>query len=101
MLAVSGELHQLLCENQEFEFDIPFIHYAYSLIQHRLVNFSELVQAFPHLVKAMLKLRDRLNDGEMVSRILKLVKNYFKRLSPEYRQIEKLCKCDLASINHF
>ena len=68
-------LHHLLHENEEFELDIPFIHFAYSLIQPRLVNFSELVHAFPDdLVKAMLKLRDRLNDEEMVSRNMKLAR---------------------------
>ena len=74
MLAAAGEIHQSLYENQEFQLDIPFIHYAYSLIQPRLVNFSDLVRAFPHVVEGMLKLRDRLNVGEMVS-ILKLVKH--------------------------
>ena len=67
LLAASGGLHQLLYENEEFEFDIPFIHYAYSLIQPRLVNFSDLVHAFPHVVQEMIKLRERLNVGEMVS----------------------------------
>ena len=73
ILAAAKQLHQLLYENEEFELDIPFIHYAYSLIKPRLVNFSDLVRAFPHLVKEMLKLRDRLNDGEMVIRIIQVM----------------------------
>ena len=76
MYAAAGELHQLLYEDEEFAFDIPFVHYAYSLIQHRLVNFSDFVHAFPDVVKEMLKLRDRLNVGEMVSRILYHVGKY-------------------------
>ena len=75
MLAAARQLHQLLYEYEEFELDIPFIHYAYSLIQPRLVNFADLVRAFPHLVKEMLKLRDRLNGGEMVSRITQIMAN--------------------------
>ena len=68
------QLHYLLNENAKFELDIPLIHFVYSLIQPRLVNFSELVHAFPNLVEEMLKprTRDRLNDGEIVSRNLKL-----------------------------
>ena len=73
MCTTARQLHQSLYENEEFELDIPFIHYAYSLIQPRLVNFSELVHAFPNLVEEMLKLRDRLIDGEMVSPNLEVV----------------------------
>ena len=82
MLVAAGELHQLLYEDEEFEFDIPFVHYAYSLIQNRLVNFSNFVHAFPDVVKEMLKLRDRLNVGEMVRSILCHVGKHtvFKRL---------------------
>ena len=67
MLAAARQLHQSLYENEEFELDIPFIHFAYSLIRTRLVNFSELVHAVPDLVKTILSLRGRLNVGEMVS----------------------------------
>ena len=82
MLAAAREVHQLLYEDEEFQFDIPFIHYAYSLIQNRLVNFSNFVHAFPDVVKEMLKLRDRLNVGEMVRSILNHVGKHtvFKRL---------------------
>ena len=69
MYAAARELHQLLYKDEEFEFDIPFIQYAYSLIQPRVVNFSDFVHAFPDVVKKLLKLRDRLNVGEMVRRI--------------------------------
>ncbi len=67
MLAAARQLHLSLDENEEFELDIPIIHFTFSLIQGRLVNFSELVHAFPNLVDTILKLRDRLNVGEMVS----------------------------------
>jgi hypothetical protein len=67
VLAAAGKLHQSLYENDEFELDIPFIHFTYSLIQARLVNFSELVHAFPNLVETILRKRDQLDVGEMVS----------------------------------
>ena len=67
MFAVAGKLHQSLYENEEFELDIPFIHFTYSLVQARLVNFSELVHAVPDLVQTLLTKRDELNVGEMVS----------------------------------
>ena len=74
MCAAARQIHQSLYENEEFELDIPFIHFAYSLIQPRLLNFSELVHAFPNLVQEILNLRDdkRLNVREMVSRILEI-----------------------------
>ena len=70
MCAAARQLHQSLYENEEFELDIPFIHYIYSLIQPRLANFSELVHAFPNLVQKMLELDHGINAGEMVSRNL-------------------------------
>ena len=66
MLAAAGKLHQSLYENDEFQLDIPFIHFTYSLIQARLVNFSELVHAVPDLVQTILTKRDQLDVGEMV-----------------------------------
>ena len=66
MLAAAGKLHQSLYENDEFELDIPFIHFTYSLIQARLVNFSELVHAVPDLVQTILTKRNQLDVGEMV-----------------------------------
>ena len=69
MLTAAGQIHQLLYPNDEFELDIPLIHYSYSLIQARLVNFSELVHAFPDLVEKLLALRYRLDVGEMVGNI--------------------------------
>jgi hypothetical protein len=70
VLAAAGQIHQLLHENEEFELDIPLIHFTYSLIHARLVNFSELVHAFPQLVNEVLTLRGRLDIGEMVSHSL-------------------------------
>ena len=67
VFAAAVKLHQSLYENEEFELDIPFIHFTYSLIQARLVNFSELVHAVPDLVQTILKSRDQLDVGEMVS----------------------------------
>ena len=67
MLAAAGKLHQSLCGNEEFELDIPFIHFTYSLIQARLVNVSELVHVFPDLVQTLLTKRNQLDVGEMVS----------------------------------
>ena len=67
VLTAAGQIHQLLYQNKEFELDIPLIHYSYSLIQARLVNFSELVHALPDLVEKLLALRARLDVGEMVS----------------------------------
>ena len=67
MLATAVKLHQSLYENEEFELDIPFIHFTYSLVQARLVNFSELVHAVPDLVQTLLTKRDQLDVGEMVS----------------------------------
>jgi hypothetical protein len=69
VLAASAHVRQLLHKNEECELDIPLIHFSYSLIQARLVNFSELVRAFPYLVEKLLALRARLdvNVGEMVS----------------------------------
>ena len=75
MLTAAGQIHQLLYQDEEFELDIPLIHYSYSLIQARLVNFSELVHAFPNLVKELLALCDRLDVGEMVSHIYFLALN--------------------------
>ena len=75
MLAAARQIHQLLFPSEEFELDIPLIHYSYSLIQARLVNFSELVHAFPDLVKELLTLRARLDVGEMVSLIYLLAMN--------------------------
>ena len=69
MLTVAGQIHQLLYQNEEVELDIPLIHYSYSLIQARLINFSELVRAFPDLVEKLLTLPDRLRVGEMVSHV--------------------------------
>ena len=69
VLSAAGQIHQLLYQNEEVELDIPLIHYSYSLIQARLVNFSELVHAFPDLVGELLKLRGRMRVGEMVSHI--------------------------------
>ena len=66
VITAARQIHQLLYEKEEFQLDIPFIHFTYSLIQARLVNFSELVHAFPEVVEE-LELRDRLNGGEMVS----------------------------------
>jgi hypothetical protein len=66
VLAAAGKLHQSLYENDEFQLDIPFIHFTYSLIQARLVNFSELVHAVPDLVQTILTKRDQLDVGEMV-----------------------------------
>jgi hypothetical protein len=66
VLAAAGKLHQSLYENEEFELDIPFIHFTYSLIQARLVNFSELVHAVPDLVQTILTKRNQLDVGEMV-----------------------------------
>ena len=76
VLAAASQLHPSLYENEEFELDIPFIHFTYSLIQARLVNFSELVHAFPDLVKRILTLRDRLDVGEMVSHIFITILNH-------------------------
>ncbi|CAB4007146.1 Hypothetical predicted protein, partial [Paramuricea clavata] len=70
--AAARQLHQSLYENEEFKLDIPFIHFAYSLIRARLVNFSELVHAVPDLVKTILALRDRLNVGEMILDVVAL-----------------------------
>jgi hypothetical protein len=67
VLTAAKQIHQLLSEYEEYELDIPFIHFTYSLIQARLVNFSELVHAFPEMVEEFLELRDPLNGGEMVS----------------------------------
>ena len=67
MLSAAGQIHLSLSEDEEYELDIPLIHVAYSAVQARLVNFSELVQAFPNLVGKILKLRERLDVGEMVS----------------------------------
>ena len=67
MLGAAAQIHLSFSEDEEFELDIPLIHVAYSAIQARLVNFSELVQAFPNLVGNILKLRKRLDVGEMVS----------------------------------
>jgi hypothetical protein len=67
VLAAAGKLHQSLYGNDDVVLDIPFIHFTYSLIQARLVNFSELVHAFPDLVQTISTKRDQLNVGEMVS----------------------------------
>ena len=66
MVGAAAQIHQSLSENEEFELDIPLIHVTYLAIQARLVNFSELVQAFPNVVGITLKLRERLDVGEMV-----------------------------------
>jgi hypothetical protein len=67
VLAAAGKLHQSLYGNEEYELDILFIHFTYSLIQARLVNFSELVHVFPDLVQTLLTKRNQLDVGEMVS----------------------------------
>ena len=67
MLAAAGKLHQSLYGNDDVVLDIPFIHFTYSLIQARLVNFSELVHVFPDLVQTLLTKRNQLDVGEMVS----------------------------------
>ena len=72
----SGQLHQLLYENEEFDIDVPFIHYTYSLIEARLAHFSDLVHAFPGLVREMLRLGDRLKVGEMVRHFIYNNKNH-------------------------
>ena len=73
MLTAAGQIHQLLYPNENVYLDIPLIHYSYSFIQARLLNFSELVHAFPDLVGELLALRDRLNGGELVSIIQFLI----------------------------
>ena len=73
VLAAAGQIHQLLYQDEEFELDIPLIHYSYSLIQPRLLNFSELVHAFPDLVEKLLALRDSLDVEEMVGRVYFLI----------------------------
>jgi hypothetical protein len=71
VLVAAGQIHQLLYQSEKPELDIPSIHFTYSLIEARLVNFSELVHAFPDLVEKLLTLRDRLDVGEMVSYIVR------------------------------
>ena len=75
MLTAAGQIHQSFYQNEEFKLDISSIHYSYSLIQGRLINFSELVHVFPDLVKKLLALRARLDVGEMVSNIYLLAIN--------------------------
>ncbi|CAB4014180.1 E3 ubiquitin- ligase rnf213-alpha-like, partial [Paramuricea clavata] len=65
VVAAAGKLHQSLYENDDVELDIPLIHFTYSLIQARLVNFSELVHAFPNLVQTISTKYDQLNVEEM------------------------------------
>ena len=75
VLTAAGQIHQSFYQNEEFKLDISSIHYSYSLIQGRLINFSELVHVFPDLVKKLLALRARLDVGEMVSHIYLLAIN--------------------------
>jgi hypothetical protein len=67
VVAAAVKLHQSLYGNDDVELDIPLIHFTYSLIQARLVNFSELVHAFPNLVQTIWTKRDQLSVEEMVS----------------------------------
>ena len=67
MIAAARQIYHCFYQNEEFKLDIPLIHYSYSLIEARLINFSELVHAFPDLVEKLLALRDRLDIGKMVS----------------------------------
>ena len=77
MLGAAAQKHQDLSENEEIELDIPLIHVAYSAIEARLANFSELVQAFPDLVDVVLKLpREQTDVGEMVSVIIQMMNVY-------------------------
>ncbi|CAB4036520.1 Hypothetical predicted protein, partial [Paramuricea clavata] len=87
VLAAAGKLHQSLYENDEFQLDIPFIHFTYSLIQARLVNFSELVHAVPDMVQTILKKRDQLDVGEMILDVVAL-ECCLQQLEPKPRDLE-------------
>ncbi|XP_028416584.1 E3 ubiquitin-protein ligase rnf213-alpha-like [Dendronephthya gigantea] len=93
----SGQIHQLLHENEDFDIDIPFIHFTYSLIEARLANFSELVHAFPGLVKELIKLGDRLKVGEMILDTVAL-EYCLQKLEPTPKDLESIgnrsCWCN-------
>ncbi|CAB3996228.1 E3 ubiquitin- ligase rnf213-alpha-like, partial [Paramuricea clavata] len=87
VLATAVKLQQSLYENEEFELDIPFIHLTYSLVQARLINFSELVHAVPDLVQTLLTKRDQLDVGEMILDVVAL-KCCLEQLEPRREDLK-------------
>ncbi|XP_046861644.1 E3 ubiquitin-protein ligase rnf213-alpha-like [Xenia sp. Carnegie-2017] len=65
VLATSRQIHKTFHEDDKFHLDIPLIHFAYSMIQERLLNFSEIVHAFPQLVEKLMESPSRINETEM------------------------------------
>ncbi|XP_046861659.1 E3 ubiquitin-protein ligase RNF213-like [Xenia sp. Carnegie-2017] len=91
VLATSGQIHQTFHKNYEFQLDIPLIHFAYSMIQERLLNFSELVHAFPQLVEKLMESTLPINDSELCLDALAL--HYcLKELEPNLNDFKNLYK---------